>query len=157
MRLMRLRQHQASKSRASNPEVRTGSATIDLWNVSSFLGQPVPPADWWTESSESNETTFPYWINQLADVYIERKGLSPHQAAVIRQDVEFRIRLVAGRAQNVVQRLAEAVAVLARTTVPLAAHQWRSALRFIMGKTGYGRLKQTMRVVENAQRNSRQT
>jgi glycosyltransferase involved in cell wall biosynthesis len=147
LRLMRLRQHRASKSRANTPDVRTASAAIDLWNVSDFLGRPVPPADWWTDSSECNETTFSYWVNQLADVYTERKGLSRHQAAVIRQDVEFRIRVAAGRAHNVVHRMAEAVAVLARTTVPRTPDHWRSALRFIMGKTGYARLKETMRLI----------
>lgn len=104
MPLVRLRQPQASKSRINDRKVRAAGATINLWNVSSFLGHPAPPAGWWTESYESNETTFPYWINRLADVYAERKGLSQHQAALIRQGVEFRTRLPAGRPQNIVRR-----------------------------------------------------
>jgi hypothetical protein len=148
-RLIRVRQHQTNKSRVHDQETQAATSEISLWNVCNFLECSIPRTQWWTASFELDPSGLRYWIARLADLYSERNRLSAAQAAVIRQDAEFRIRLAAGAPQSAVQRLYETANVLIGTAFPRESDQWRSALRFIMGSGGYGRLKQAMRVVES--------
>lgn len=143
-RLVKLREHSASKSRTHETELRMAGRHVSNWNVSHFLGHHIPLDEWCSDRGPVNgfnHARFERWLLKLKMEFVRTYGLSGRQEALLQQDVEFRLRIASGVKRSFIQRCIVAGAVVAKTCLPPSLDHCRSAVRFLVA-AGYEPLKQ---------------
>jgi glycosyltransferase involved in cell wall biosynthesis len=135
VRLIKLREHRACKSQTNKKEVRMAARQVCSWNVSNFLEYHIPLDEWCSCQGPTERfiySRFEHWLQKLEREFVKANGLSKRQEALLRQDVEFRLRIASGVGGGFIRRCITTASVVADTCLPQSRDYCSTGLLFVL-------------------------